>query len=417
MREMIPVLMLFLSIPGQGTAQSLPERSWFPKAPPLPQPRGEVINVATAEELAKAAERIKPGGTILVSDGHYLMGQYFELRVDNVTLRGASGNRSRVVIDGAASRHGELIGISECSGVTIADLTIQNVRWNGIKINSDREPGVHRVTIRNCAIHNVWQRGIKVVRSPQWKSHGCVIEYCLFYNNRPKRYSDDPDDTQETFGGNYIGGIDAMDAIGWTIRDNVFIGLRGRTFEGPGAVFLWFESQDSVIERNVIIDCDVGISLGNAHKPEDIGFHCRGFIARNNMITRSPEQAIAAAYTEDCLILHNTVHDPENRRRRSIRAVGSNSGLHIENNLISGFPLRIESSENVRMKGNITRDDAREWFVNPTEGNLRLRAAIPGIVDAGQPLSWVIDDIDRQQRDGHPDIGSDEWSGGKTPAR
>jgi hypothetical protein len=64
------------------------------------------------------------------------------------------------------------------------------------------------------------------------------VEYCLFVNDRPKRFEDDPTDTPQSFGGDYIGGIDAMYASGWTISDNVFTGIRGRTGAARGAVFL-----------------------------------------------------------------------------------------------------------------------------------------------------------------------------------
>ena len=62
-----------------------PTQPWFPKAPPLPAPAGQVIRVATVEELFRAAEHVEPGGTILLADGHYLMPRYFELRTDRVT--------------------------------------------------------------------------------------------------------------------------------------------------------------------------------------------------------------------------------------------------------------------------------------------------------------------------------------------
>ena len=127
-------LSLLLSV-SLACATELPTQPWFPKAPRLPPPTGHVIRVANVEQLFQAARDIKPGGTILVADGHYMMPRYFELHTDHVTLRGASGQRERVVLDGARSRHGELVGISNCRGATIADLTIQNIKWNGFKIN------------------------------------------------------------------------------------------------------------------------------------------------------------------------------------------------------------------------------------------------------------------------------------------
>ena len=208
-----PALTVLLGAAAWAQPLNPPEQPSVPKAPPLPKPTGQVIRVTTVEELFRAADEVQPGGTILVADGHYMMPRYFELRTDNVTLRGESGRRERVVLDGARSRHGELVGITGCSGVTVADLSIQNVKWNGFKINSDRF--ATRVIIYNCIIHNIWQRGIKgpAVRAEdraRFRPSDCRVQYCLCYNNRPKRFSDDPADTPRTFGGNYVGGMDIM---------------------------------------------------------------------------------------------------------------------------------------------------------------------------------------------------------------
>ena len=79
-------------------------------------------------------------------------------------FRSSSGRRGRVVLDGGGTL-GELLAIRGCTGVTVADLLIQNVRWNGIKLDSDT--GVQRATIRNCVLHNIWQRAVKGVAVPE----------------------------------------------------------------------------------------------------------------------------------------------------------------------------------------------------------------------------------------------------------
>ncbi len=196
--------------------------SWLPKAPPLPPPTSKVISVSNVDQFFEAVDKVQPGETISLKDGTYFMPRYIEIRTDNVTLRSASGNRDAVIIDGSKSRHGELVGFRSCSGVTVADLTIQNIKWNGFKINSDHN--VQNLTNYNCVIHNIWQRGVKSVRVPeknreQTRPKGMRIRYCLFYNDHPKRYSDDLKDTPDTFQGNYIGGIDTMYAKGWIISD------------------------------------------------------------------------------------------------------------------------------------------------------------------------------------------------------
>jgi hypothetical protein len=383
-----------------------PVQSWFATAPALPPPRGKVVEVATVEALIKAIEAAEAGQTILVADGHYMMPRYVEIRADDVTLRGASEHRQRVILDGAQSRHGELLGVRACSGVTIADLTIQNVRTNGFKINS--ETNVQRLTLCNCIIHNVWQRGIKGVKVPPAnreavRPKGCRVQYCLFYNDRPKRLSDDPADIAN---GNYVASIDVMYARDWIISDNAFVGIQGSTGEGRGAIFLWFDARNCTIERNIIIDCDVGLQFGNPHRADNVEYHCVGCVARNNFITRAPEAGIVTVYTKDCRVLHNTIHDPQSRMSRLIRTVFTNDGLVVANNLLSGPGMRNESDSKIELTGNLIRD-MTSAFVDPARGNLHLTQAATEAIDKAVTPDEVAEDIDRQPRT-KPDIGADE---------
>jgi hypothetical protein len=406
------VLCLLLTCSLVAAAEpAVPSLPWLPKAPPLPQPAGQVIRVATVEQLFKAADDVKPGGTILVADGRYMMPRYFDLHTDNVTLRGASGDRNKVVLDGARSQHGELVGVTGCSGVTIADLTIQNIKFNGFKINCDRK--AHRVTIHNCVIHNIWQRGVKGPATQEKDAEelsprDCRVQYCLFYNDRAKQFSDDPTDTAGTFNGNYVGGIDAMQARGWTISDNVFWGIRGRTGEARGAVFLWMDARDCTVERNVIVGCDTGICLGNSHRARQ-PIHCTGCIVRNNLIVGAPENGILADYTKDCKILHNTVHCPQSRMQRLIRLVHDNDGLLVANNLLSGPPMRIETQSKVEMRGNVVQKDLAGSFVDAAAGNLHLKAAAAGVSGAAELLPDAPEDFDRQRRSKPTDAGADQF--------
>ncbi len=392
-----------------GAAEPL-ARSWFPKAPPLPVATGQVIRVTNVQQLFQAAEAIKPGGTIVVADGHYMMPRYFELHTDNVTLRGESGDRNRVVLDGAKSRHGELVGFSNCRGATVADLTIQNIKWNGFKINSNKH--ATHITIHNCVIHNIWQRGVKGPavakqdRGTFWPT-ACRIEYCLFYNDRPKQYSDDPADTPENFHGNYIGGIDVMCARQWVIADNVFVGIHGRTGEGRGAVFMWRGSLDCVIERNIVIDCDCGICLGNHHIHPDTQWNARGCVVRNNFVTRCTETGILAAHTRDCQIIHNTVHDPDSRLNRLIWVLDDNDGLLVANNLLSGASVRDTGSSKVIKTDNVWQKDLASLFVDAKNGNLHLKHAAAQVDDR---LEAAATDIDGHRRPALPSAGADQFA-------
>ena len=384
-----------------------PMQDWFPTAPRLPDAGGEVVRVSNVRELIDALEAARAGQTILVAEGHYLMPHYVEIRADDVTLRSASGQRERVVLDGARSRDGEMLGVRACSGVTIADLTIQNIKWNGFKINS--ETNVQRLTIYNCIVHNIWQRGVKGVKVPPQdrqavRPKNCRIRYCLFYNDRPKRLDDDPADIAK---GNYIAGIDVMYPQSWVISDNVFVGIQGRTQEGRGAIFLWFDAQDCVVERNIIVDCDVGVQLGNPHRADGIKSHCTGCVARNNFITRAPEAGIVTTYTKDCKVLHNTIHDPESRLGRLIRTVFANDGLVVANNLLSGPRMSNESDSEIRFVHNLVRD-VTDALVDPQRGDLHLNAAAKNLPIMAPKLPQAQEDIDRQPRNAESCIGADE---------
>lgn len=393
-----------------------PRAPWYPQAPPLPPPGGEVIRVENVTQLFAAAEQVSPGGTIMLADGFYAMPRYFELHTDNVTLRSATGQRDSVILDGTHSQHGELVGVSRCTGVTIADLTIQNIKWNGFKINSNLH--ATRVTIRNCVIHNIWQRGVKgPAMDEQDRGHvwptDCCIEYCLFYNDRPKAYADDPADTPDNFGGNYIGGIDAMHARGWVIRDNVLSGIHGRTGEGRGAIFLWNESHDCVVERNIIIDCDCGICLGNPSRRPDTPWHARRCLVRNNFVTRCGETGVLAAHTRDCRVIHNTIHDPASQLRRLIWVQDDNDGLLVANNLLSGPDVLRTGTGPIVLQHNLAQTDLAASFVDAAAGNLRLRASVPGdcvcLADAPQ-------DIDGCPRPAQPAAGAHQYPAAQPPA-
>ena len=398
--------------PAAMLADGVPRRAWFPQAPPRDPPTGATVHATTVDELLHAIDVARPGQTILLADGHYMLPRYVEIQTDSLTLRSASGDRHAVVLDGAQSSAGELLGFSRCRGVVVADLTIQNSKWNGFKINSDTN--VQDLTIHNCVIHNIWQRGAKGVVVPaavrqEFRPTNCRVQYCLFYNDRPKRYIDDDADRPDNFQGNYVGGIDIMYAQDWVISDNVFIGIQGRSGEGRGAVFVWNDSRGCTIERNIIVDCDAGVSLGNPTRAPGVEIHCTDCIVRNNFITRAHENGIFAALTRDSQIVHNSIHDPVSPLKRLIRVIMDNQNLVIANNLLSGPLLQNLSSPPARLVGNLNLPQ-NETFVAVEVGDLHLRGAVDEVV--GQAVArWVTgDDIDGLQRHGVGDIGAHQWS-------
>jgi len=388
------------------------KQDWYPKAPPLPKPTGDIVKVTNVGEMYKAAGQVKPGGTILIADGHYMMTHTWYIKKDNVTVRSESGDRDKVILDFAKSRHGEGLAVSYCKGVTLADLTVQNVSQNGMKINSNLK--VSHVTIYNVVSHNVWQRHIKGPGvpdkdgKPQWVE-GCKIQYCLFYNDRAKRRGDDPyEDSHPNFGFNYVGGMDIMGASGWVISDNVFTGIHGKTGECRGAIFLWHNGRNCLIERNLFLDCDTGICLGNSSGRREDRRHGTGHVVRNNFIVRCPESNILADHTRDCVIVNNTVYDPKSRLNRLIRVIHANDGLVVKNNIFCGPGVSIEKyTGEVTIENNLI-GQVGDYFVDPAKGNLRLKPGAVKAIDKAVAVKEVSEDIDKSPRGEKPDLGADE---------
>ena len=394
--------------------KQLISQPWYPKAPPLPAPTGRVVRVATPAALVAAVKNLQDGDTVLIADGRYQMphGLYVD-GANNVTIRGASGDPTRVVLDYARARAGSAIGFNRTHHSTVAYLTIENRPQNGYKINHN--VGASHIRIYNCIGHNIWQRHVKVPGMPdrngqqQW-STGTRIEYCLFYNDRPKRRGDDRGfDDRRRDGYNYIGGLDIMGADGWVIRNNVFINIRGGTGEGRGAIFMWNGSRRCVIEGNIIIDCDAGICLGNYSGRGDRR-HCEGFIVRNNFVTRCHEKNMLACHTRNCRILNNTVFDPVHRKQRLLRLVAANDGLVVKNNIFCGPRiLRDRVTGKVTIENNLVSPKITDYFVAPERGDLHLTAKAAQAIDRGTRLKDVVEDIDGRPRGDKPDLGADEF--------
>jgi parallel beta-helix repeat protein len=170
---------------------------------------------------------------------------------------------------------------------------------------------------------------------------------------------------------------------------------------------MWFDSQDCIVERNIIIDCDAGICLGNPHRADGIKIHCQDCVVRNNFITRATEGGIVPVYTRDCKILNNTVHESDSRLGRLIRIVFDNAGLLVANNLLSGPKIRNESDSKIRFVSNLEKE-LTAAFVNPSQGNLHLTIRATDAINRAEQLSNVTGDIDGEAREDKPDIGADE---------
>jgi hypothetical protein len=350
-----------------------------PRGPALPAPQGQVVHVRSTEELRKAIEAGPEGATILVADGVYHLDNVVLKTRNGITIRSASGNREKVVLDGEglqkAGQRRVCISVHGCHDFTIADMTIQNYEY-GLLLYGDGD--IRRPLVHNMIFRNFWVRGLKGTHPQRiwdsWENLATVeqaektrprngrIEYCLFTNEKPK------EDVKDGFNGDYVSGIDMMWLKNWTIADNVFVNVRGHNGGGRGAIFLWVNSEDVLVERNIIVNCDRGVCFGNPMAAENGMPHMTRGIARNNFITAGAGQAIEFQHTVSSMACDNTVYGQDLRYRRTIEIQNGDKDARFHGNLVQGS-MYIEKG--VDLERNIVGDLAG-WFVNPAAGDLHL---------------------------------------------
>jgi parallel beta helix pectate lyase-like protein len=383
--------------------------SWFPRASPLPLPHGEIIRVATVDELLAAVERAEPGHTILLADGHYKLPRVVVLQAKkDLTIRSASGDPTKVTLSGRGwdsnARGDDILHIGNCDGITIADLTFADCRSYAVKIEAENAP--RNIHIYNCRFRDIGVRAIKgsAGQDPVIRAVKGSIRYCAFENTRVP-----PADW--LYGGNYISAIDMMALEDWTISDNVFRNIKGRDGGGRAAIFIWVRSRQIVVERNLIVDCDRGVAFGNPGQStanvagEQLVYVADGII-RNNFIVGGPDCGIELWHAERIKLFNNTIWRPERNWSRGIRIGTGTAQTEIVNNLVHG-EIRLDGGE-AQLRNNQTgRLDG--YFVDAASGNLALTARASGAIDQGVALPGVADDIRGRPRARRPDLGAWEF--------
>ena len=214
----------------------------FPPSP-LPPPSGTIVNVSTVAQLQSAVASIASNTTIVIAAGTYNLTStlYINGTFTNVGIRGATGNRSDVVIVGkgmnAAGDGGVPFGIwvgGNVRGVTIASVTIRDVYYHPIMLNA----GAQAPLIHNVRLVNAGQQFIKA--SPDGAGGGVdngIVEYSVIEYDTTAR-----DD--------YTNGVDVHTGDNWIIRHNLFRNIRAPqgALAGP-AILMWNASTNTTSRR------------------------------------------------------------------------------------------------------------------------------------------------------------------------
>ncbi|MBN1179694.1 MAG: right-handed parallel beta-helix repeat-containing protein [Anaerolineae bacterium] len=416
----IALMVLFASgglcaqtVPGAGDVPPtqpapLPVASIQPQGPgddglcaPLPPPQAgaPVVTVSTEAALREQAASAAPGTTIFVAAGTYDLQGAVQVLGDGVTIRGATGNRDDVILDGGGMltfSNTHVIYI-DADDVTVADLTIRNADEHGISVNGSDRPFLY-----NLHIVDTGYQLVKVNPLGDGSEGGVLACSHLEYTTTA------PTD--------YTNGISAHDAHDWTVRDNLWERIRTPENVPAPTILFWSGSTGTLVERNVLIDCFQGIAFGNSgHEgPDD---HVGG-VVRNNFIYASlpHDSVVEMVHARDWLVAHNTalLLDPYGGVTWGMEARFEDSSGTFAYNLLN-MPIWNDRDDAAgAVTGNVTTADG-SWFADPGVGDLHLLASAAGAIDQAGALAQVSDDVDGDLRPigSAPDIGADEFG---TPA-
>jgi len=393
-----------ITVPGSAiTLYQHPDTYWYP----YPY-NGRIVQVGTLSGLEAAISSAQPNDIIeIVWPGVYVLNNTLVPAASNVTIKGASGVASDIVLRGRGMDNSSYGGCphgiySQYPGLTVEDLTIEQFYFHGVTFGA----GATSPTLRNVRMLDMGQQFLKVSAFPDAINNGLVENsYFAYTNGRPT--------TDHEGAGYFYGGmIDVHNSSGWVVRKNQFIENTPTAAEIaalPGgatyylyspAVYFWNRSTNPIVEQNTFINCARSISLGLILRGGGEN-DCYGGIARNNMVYmaagRFSAETIAgsdgAINLWDCpngKAINNTV--VTNGQVNDAFQGRWSSGLVVDNNL-SDDSIRMRDSANYTGDNN-TLNASSSWFVNPSTGNLRLNSTGGAAVPSSNRSADVLYDVD-----------------------
>lgn len=203
----------------------------------------------------------------------------------------------------------------------------------------------------------------------------------------------------------YIGGIDAHNTKDWIVRDNVFQGIRSpETAIAEHAIHFRSGSKNTVVERNVIVNCDRGIGFGLGEEKQ------YGGIIRNNMLYHDSSRAdvgIGLENARGAKVYNNSIFYESDYPNAIEYRFSGTKNVAIVNNLTNKLITQRDGGQ-AKVLANVTNAE-KIWFKDVTSGNLHLNIAPSSVIDQGRTLQKVTRDFDGDKRaKGTYDIGADE---------
>jgi len=349
------------------------------------------IYVSNVKELMATERDTKSGDVmVIIKPGIYALTKSLWLTGDHICYRSESGERDSVILKGAGM-NGTVYGIFQVAGKNfrVMDLSLGEVKNHGIQVHGERD--ADGIFISNVRFFNCREQMIKGSfdkNKPDMHCDKGIVTGSLFEYTAGKAFQ------------YYCGGIDIHRGRDWSVTQNTFRNIlspESRLTEG--AIHFWNRSEGTIVDSNIIINCDRGIMFGLDNSP-----HFGGRISNNSVhVVRDTGIYLCAA--QKARVLNNTVYI-DSEYRNAIEYRFNTIGSVIMNNLCN----RVITSRNggsAEVGSNIT--DARaEWFTDAKRGNLRPARAIDAVVKKGVSVADFSRDIEGTPRTGNYDIGAYE---------
>ncbi|MBC7862775.1 MAG: T9SS type A sorting domain-containing protein [Bacteroidia bacterium] len=407
----IIALLLVNGLSVQLAAQCNCENSY-----PAPQGGEAIVYITPAQGVSgiqTAINNATSPTTIFLMNGTYnVSGGQINITKPNITLRSFSGKRDSVIIYGGGMLTGTgYHGISILNtNAKVIDLTIKNIDTHPIDINFWYQPGdIDNLVLHNLHIADGGEQLIKMSYSGNLNqnSHNGIIECCLI------EYT-----TSLPGSAYYTNGIDLHYAENWLIQDNTIRNIQagpGTTNDAGPAILFFKGGKNMIVERNLIIDCDEGIFLGNWADPAGFASTDSG-IVRNNFIRGHANSrcGIGIVRSPNARILNNTIFSPGGTvwtaQKYSIEVTGpEDTNLVIQNNLMDETILNNQGtappfSDITNIDSASASNVIQASGINP---DLHLTSTSVAI-DAGTPHSLRNSDFDCGTVAGNADVGADE---------
>ncbi|MDP8217319.1 MAG: metallophosphoesterase [Candidatus Theseobacter exili] len=361
------------------------------------------VTVSTSEELNVAVENANLGGPneILIEDGTYVVDGYLHIISDDITVKSLSGNRESVILQGHGMYSEDTSHIFFVSGKNfiVKDMTLRDVRYHAIQLDLD----VDGVLMRNLHILDTFEQMVKIpydLENMSLKSENGIMENCLleYSSGIGPQY--------------YIGGIDGHNCLNWIVRNNIFKGIRSPSEDvAEHAIHFWSDSENTLVERNLIVNCDRGIGFGLGDRG-----HVGGII-RNNMIYHNSsggfaDVGIGLESASGVKVYNNTVYMEQSYPNAIEYRFSETSGVLIANNL-TNKDIALRDGASGTLSNNVTNAQ-QSWFNNVSSGDLNLTSDVSAVVDQGAYVDGLFDDYEGNSRPlgfGY-DIGADEYATG-----